>query len=191
MSQLISSIALSLVRGWFHLYTLGLPAEIQHRRRAELESDLWEQQADADRDNDRPELMGMDILSRMMLGIADDLSWRISQPSRVEIHNFGFGVIATSVALFVFALGLGTLLGRDDAHGVMRTRGIFPITLALVIIGSLGLRIRYPNFGGALALVTLLLASAVSAWSIVTPLLGVTAAYLWFGDRNRKKPDNP
>ncbi len=109
----------------------------------------------------------------------------------MEIHNFGFGVIATSVALFVFALGLGTLLGRDDSYGVMRTAGIFPIALALSIIGSLGLRIRYPNFGGALALVTLLLASAVSAWSIVTPLLGVSAAYLWFGDRNRKKPDNP
>ncbi len=68
MSQLISSIAKSLVRGWFHLYTLGLPTEIQHRRRAELESDLWEQQADPNRDNDRPELIGMEILSRMMLG---------------------------------------------------------------------------------------------------------------------------
>ena len=137
MSQLVSSIALSLVGGWFHLYTLGLPTEIQHRRHAELESDLWEQQADPDRDNDRPDLIGMEILSRMMLGIADDLSWRISQPSRVEVHNFGFGVIATSVALFIFAFGLGTLLGRDDAYGVMRTVGIFPITLALAIFGSL------------------------------------------------------
>lgn len=191
MSQLISSIALSLVRGWFHLYTLGLPAEIQHRRRAELESDLWEQQADADRDNDRPELMGMDILSRMMLGIADDLSWRISQPSRVEVHNFGFGVIATSVALFIFALGLGTLLGRDDAYGVMRIRGILPITLALAIVGSLGLRTRKPALGGTLALVLLLLASVMTAWSLITPLLGVVAAYLWFGARNRIDTDNP
>ena len=191
MSQLISSIAMSLVRGWFHLYTLGLPTEIQHRRRAELESDLWEQQADPDRDNDRPELIGMEILSRMMLGIADDLSWRISQPSRVEIHNFGFGVIATSVALFIFALGLGTLLGRDDAHGVMRTRGILGITLALAIVGSLALRTRKPVIGGASALVLLLIASALTVWSIITPLLGLIAAYLWFGARNRIDTDNP
>ena len=118
-------------------------------------------------------------------------SWQISQSSRVEIHNIGFGIIATSVALFIFALGLGTLLGRDDAYGVNPTKGIYGITLAFAIVGSLGLRIRNPNVGGALALVLLLLASALTVWSIITPLLGVIAAYLWFGARNRKNTDSP
>jgi hypothetical protein len=64
--------AIALVRGWTIAYTLGMPPEVRNGRRAEIESDLWECQHGAPAGFRLP----LQIVSRLVLGIHDDLRWR-------------------------------------------------------------------------------------------------------------------
>lgn len=69
-----------LVRDWVRLYTLGLPSDVSRTRRDEIDSDLWEQTKDihiSDPNNFRFSLLH--ILVRLMMGIPDDLLWRMEQ----------------------------------------------------------------------------------------------------------------
>ena len=50
-------------------YTFPLPAVAQERRRAELESDLWEQAADGGQ--------GLDAALRLVRGVPDDVLWSL------------------------------------------------------------------------------------------------------------------
>lgn len=59
-----------LVLGWVRLYTQGLPNEAGTRRRAEIESDLWEQA------HDPTERAGVALIGRCARGVPADLWWR-------------------------------------------------------------------------------------------------------------------
>jgi hypothetical protein len=65
-------IARDAVRLWTRIYTRGLPRELGQRRRAEIESDLFEQIAEAGADR----RTGLRILWRLLAGIHQDLIWR-------------------------------------------------------------------------------------------------------------------
>jgi hypothetical protein len=67
-----SSIAVGLTRAWVRLYTCHAPAHIAAARRAEIESDLWEMQHDADLPSGR---RGAMAAARLLAGIPDDLAW--------------------------------------------------------------------------------------------------------------------
>jgi predicted permease len=100
-----SGIAASVARAWIRICTLGMPASLRKRRRAELESMLWEHQRDARRVRDalahgvhgaalpgasRARVdraavasrrlaharSGVEILAGLFLGMLDDLAWR-------------------------------------------------------------------------------------------------------------------
>ena len=75
MRALLTRLAVAAVRGWTRAYTLGLPPSIRERRRAEVESDLWECHADA------AAVLPLQILGRLLLGIVDDLWWRVEEVS--------------------------------------------------------------------------------------------------------------
>lgn len=64
------------VRGWVELYTLGLPAPMRERRRAEVAGDLAEESLDAVRHGDRSGLFRQRLI-RLALGMPADLSWRL------------------------------------------------------------------------------------------------------------------
>jgi hypothetical protein len=65
-----------IVRGWVSFYTRDLPVEIRDSRRAEMESDLYEQRT-AMRDlGHTPRGMALSILLRCVRGVGSDLSWR-------------------------------------------------------------------------------------------------------------------
>ena len=71
--------AAGLVMSWAVHYTRGLPFEVAANRRAELASDLYEQQARG-RERGTPSLVvAWAILRRMAGGMADDQRWRHRQ----------------------------------------------------------------------------------------------------------------
>ena len=90
-------LAVSAVRVWTRLYTLGLPPELRDRRRDEIESDLWESVQAGRTDA----TLAWQIWARLIGGLADDLGWRSEQV--VGVAPLVFRLVAT--------LGLITFLG--------------------------------------------------------------------------------
>src|SRR5438105_9484836 len=68
-------LATRLVRAWTRVYTLGLPPAAQIARRDEIASDLWELEHDPDRPAGR--WTSMQVVARLLVGIPDDLLWRL------------------------------------------------------------------------------------------------------------------
>lgn len=57
-------------RAWVRTYTAPLPAHVRERRRAEIESDLWEQTTTG--------AHRVDINRRLLRGALDDVAWSLS-----------------------------------------------------------------------------------------------------------------
>jgi hypothetical protein len=70
--------ATGAVRAWTQLYTWRLEPSVRDARRAEIQSDLWEQ-LNAERAGPT---LPLRIVSRLVLGITDDMRWRIEHVSR-------------------------------------------------------------------------------------------------------------
>jgi hypothetical protein len=84
-------LAARTVRGWTRLYTWRLERPVREARRAEIESDLWEHLNAEQGDRTLP----LEIVNRLVLGIPDDLRWRIEH---VSSHPLSVGrAIAWSV----------------------------------------------------------------------------------------------
>jgi len=65
--------ASAIVRAWTLIYTWGLPSGDRKRRRTEIESDLWE----STHDDSGQRLTTSQVIGRLLLGIVDDLRWRV------------------------------------------------------------------------------------------------------------------
>ena len=76
MKSTLLSLATRLVRAWTRLYTLGLPRAERTARRAEIDSDLWEFEHDPDAP--RGARAAAQVLARLLIGIPDDLAWRMN-----------------------------------------------------------------------------------------------------------------
>lgn len=72
MTAALVRLAVMLVRGWTGAYTWGMPPAVRSAQGAEIESDLWECQH-AETPGVR---LAIEIMSRLVLGIPDDLGWR-------------------------------------------------------------------------------------------------------------------
>lgn len=95
------AIATALVRGWTRLYTWHIPTAQGEARRAEIESDLWESRQDlASR---RPISLAHHMLLRLLLGIPDDLLWRMEHIvlRGVRVQRT---IALTAMAVFVLAM---------------------------------------------------------------------------------------
>ncbi len=71
----LSRFGPGFARKWVKAYTAGLPAAIKTERRAEIESDIWEQL----NDSSRRAIAGLEIFLRSLLGVPADLTWRLEQ----------------------------------------------------------------------------------------------------------------
>ena len=76
MNPLLRS-AIALVRGWTRIYTTRMEAAERDRRRAEIESDLWEFHEDARRRGYPPAAIAIHMVARLIFGVPHDLLWRI------------------------------------------------------------------------------------------------------------------
>jgi TonB family protein len=70
MTPASTRAAAAVARTWTRLYTWRLPVELRARRLEEVESDLWESQRAGT-------ATALQILARLVLGVPDDLGWRI------------------------------------------------------------------------------------------------------------------
>ena len=104
MSGISLRIVIRLVRAWTRLYTTGTTADLRDRRRAEIESDIWESCRQPQRAS-----VPLQMLLRLLLGVHDDLAWRRSlrRPSRIAQT-----VMVAAMAAGALAAGLLLAIGR-------------------------------------------------------------------------------
>jgi hypothetical protein len=137
MTAMHLRIAIALVRGWTCLYTCRMAAKLREARRAEIESDLFEFQQDSTgRGNLSPTFH---VLTRLLLGIPDDLSWRIEHgvDGRTALRRLS-ALTGVAVLVAIFAMSLGViasalsvkpLVRRQPAQRVILIRTSPPATL--------------------------------------------------------------
>ena len=112
--------AAAVVRGWVELYTRGLAPELRDARRAEIESDLWAQAEEADYAGRGSNAVGVEMLTRLTLGIPADIGWRRS-------HRRG-NVAATRKEIAV---------REPRSHQVLTAIGVALVALDLVLASVL------------------------------------------------------
>lgn len=65
-----------LVAVWVWLYTSGIPDGARDRRRAEMQSHIWEQIVESRNLGHTPDLIAIQIILQLIIGAPEDLSWR-------------------------------------------------------------------------------------------------------------------
>lgn len=190
-------LAMNTVRGWVRLYTSGLPAAIQHRRRAEVDSDLWEQGEMA---AEETASNAGHILARLVLGMPADISWHIAELGgpTMERSMTAKALVAGTVVLggLSIALGVGLLIGLAEGGWSLNDGADFVLFLALLaglagpfaaLAGAYALRRaeaeNKPQRTGRALLVagTLGIAAIAGAvwWTIVGPIVAVGIVLYW------------
>ncbi len=87
MSRFLVGLASAFARGWTFLYTSGLPPLFRDARRREIACDLYELTRDAERSGTLGGATALQIVLRTVLGVGDDVSWRVEQLSlRRQLH---------------------------------------------------------------------------------------------------------
>ncbi|MDC3402457.1 hypothetical protein OAX95_00805 [bacterium] len=87
-----------IVGRWVGVYTAGLPDDVAAERRAELDSDIWEQLHDPDN------ATTISIISRLARGVSADLLWRIETRYHLGGLMQGTTIIATRIAAALVSL---------------------------------------------------------------------------------------
>jgi uncharacterized protein (TIGR03435 family) len=126
MNSRLMRLAVDCVREWTWLYTWGMSPASRETRRAEIESDLWEFQCDAA--GDHVFVSASHILLRLVIGIPDDLGWRVEQEAlagRLAQESMALCARVAGAALFVCALWV------IDADISQRRQVMFPLRAVL------------------------------------------------------------
>lgn len=108
----------AVARGWLRLYTAGLPPELRERREQELESDLYEHQADRRADDASTASVGLEVVGRVVRGMPADLAWRMQlEAPPMELKIPAERVTgALILALLVLIPVSGAISGYDTAR---------------------------------------------------------------------------
>jgi hypothetical protein len=117
MSARLLPLVVAVARSWTRVYTRGLPSAHADARRAEIESDLWELQRDAERG--RVWAPSAQVVGRLVLGAADDVSWRLEQVSFADSVPLRRTIACMAAALSaVVMLWIGSgMIGSASAVG--------------------------------------------------------------------------
>jgi len=103
MTSRLLGLAIAAVRCWTRVYTWRMSPAWAERRRAEIDSDLWELQHDPEAG--RGLAPAAQVLARLCLGVFDDLCWRAEQAAFEDTLLGRKGVaLAAAAALVVIAL---------------------------------------------------------------------------------------
>lgn len=187
--------AARVVLGWTGLYTRGLPSTAREERLAELESDLWEQQAA------RGDGLGsqLTILSRCVRGMPADLSWRrAARRGHLTVagaaRGLGWVVFALAAALLLAVTGAAAapLVGLnehpdwDPEEAALYARGC--AALFVTLAAGLALLWRLPRLGAGLASLGALGTAGFLLFGLVAfgpAALAVTVGAVALGRRRR------
>jgi hypothetical protein len=164
--------AATLVRRWVALYTSGMAPELRDARRAEINSDLWAQSDEADQIGRPPLSVGIEMLTRLALGIPADIGWRqshrrgnvASSRKEITVREPGSHQVLTVIGAAWAALSLlfaAVLLIDIQGHHSDRPEDVWLASAATmtiiggVVVALIGLlRIgRRPTEGRSMALI--------------------------------------
>jgi hypothetical protein len=179
--------AVDFARRWVDYYTGWVAAEASERRRAEIESDLWEQRADACARNLPPSAVRLSIARRVIAGIPADLLWvhtqRLAARGRpaerkarlmTAFRRFAATWWWTLAAATLAGLYIWTGAGNLATPGMPYLDGtIQAFTLAALILAGVALQRTTPRVAAALA-VAGALSGVTIVWSPVIQILAVT-----------------
>jgi hypothetical protein len=82
MNARLLPLVIAVARMWTRVYTWGLPSMHADVRRAEIDSDLWELQRDAERGS--VWAPAVQVVARLVLGVAEDVWWRMEQVNAAD-----------------------------------------------------------------------------------------------------------
>lgn len=199
-------LAAAVTREWVRLYTARMPAELRETRRAEIDADLWDHQADAQENGSPAAVIALEILLRTCLGVPDDLSWRFEaiRARRAQSPERRRLMLQLSPRQARW-MGLCGLMGgilwagdilysmRFDPTNVLRAYGsiILPVLLLIGLFGfwaqqrgdfgktgSAGVILLVLSLASLLTINVLGLAFGVSGKTLIMNLLGVAFALL-------------
>ena len=192
MSAVPVHIAHRAVRWWVALYTWGLPLELRASRRAEIESDLWEQEHDARFTECDPDRHTWQVLGRWLFGICTDLSWRwetgMARTNDVHMPDIEKRLLAAAVLW----IAIGMVGGMAEAFFAVSPEGATTIRLfgrlgaaaitgfapAILVTGGLLVQRRRPIVGTLLLLAGVVPMGIWTYWTIIGPALAMLIAVL-------------
>lgn len=178
--------ATDIARTWVDCYTGLVGTEASERRRAEIESDLWEQRADASARNLPPWAVRFSIARRVIAGMPADLLWvhtqrlaargrpaeRKARPMTAFLRlaaTWWWTLTAATLAALYLWIGGGNLAmpGMPYLDGTIQA-----FTLATLILAGVALQRTTPKAAAALAMAGALSGVAIS-WAPLIQILAV------------------
>ncbi|WP_460776530.1 hypothetical protein [Microbacterium sp. GXF7504] len=186
-----AGFAADMVRGWVDFYTGWVSAPAAERRREEIRSDLWEQQAHAREIGTPPIAVSLSIARRAVVGIPADVLWvqnqraamrsRPAEQKATAMNSVGrfasrwwWALGAAVLAVVIFAQGLGQLLepGMPYLAG-----SISAIVVSILLAAGVVLKARMPRTAAAL------IAAGASAPAILwwAPLVMIAGIAVFLG----------
>jgi hypothetical protein len=176
------------------LYTLGLPAPMRARRRAEVAGDLADETIDAIRHGDRSGLFRQRMI-RLVLGIPADLSWRLIdappvarrlyEPTPwVPLTRWTLALVGTVALISAGGLAIVTWPALTGQARPDLWPGWGPVGFAfgsLVVLGGILASVFWPRLGAALvvpgAVVGLIAAPWLWGGWLLAVIAGAARAY--------------
>ena len=104
------SLATAVVRAWTRAYTWRLEPPVRDARRAEIESDLWEHLHANGAGRARP----FDLVTRLVLGIPDDVRWRVEHVKPHPVYARRALVLTVGSAALLACLWAGLTALQPD-----------------------------------------------------------------------------
>ncbi|HEX5728203.1 hypothetical protein [Microbacterium sp.] len=159
-----AAVAAAVALRWVDWYSGLVSTEAAERRRAEIESDLWEQRSDARENGGRSSFVAGAIALRVVGGVPDDLLWVRTQRlamrgQRADGKASAMNSREDSPARWWWVAGAAVLaalylgFGLDNLYG---DYGPLPASAALcfaclaILLAGIACRVKAPRASGAL-----------------------------------------
>ena len=186
-----------LVRGWVHVYTAGLQPAVREARREEIEADLWEQTKEAAMPERSQSGLSSHVLLRWLLGIPDDVVWRLGQlrkgndseeketamvdSSTSRMLTFGVGGLALVFAVAALTWTVFHQIERQQADYAYESSTWWAVAVTTpmaigFIVGGFRVMRRAPSLGAFLVVVASAAFAATLFWTFVLPLAAIAVS---------------
>ncbi len=185
------TLAIGLTRWWVRLYTKGLPPERRDARRAEIESDTWEQGELAEKCDQPPFATTVEMVARMLLGVLSDITWRVqaglstrsdrSIKMNESLTMRGFFVAAVAIAIAPAAFGVSVIAGGGEWDSTTERVlfGSLWVVAAVTMVAGLILSTRTPRLGIGLVALGAIAMAVLWFWvPFITIPLGAALVFL-------------
>jgi hypothetical protein len=175
-----------LITRWVWLYTCGVYPTERARRRAEVSSDLWEQE-DADRRAGyRPVEIGLRLTVRAMRGIPADLAWSLPQALPVEEWLYPNAIVVLLAAVTNYSELMGGV-GPDVGPlpgAVVDNILIWGAALSMLLLLSMWRKMRRLRLAGPPI-------AGNGSDAIIARFIALEAALTESGDRKPPEASDP